>query len=85
MAKDDLGMLEKQLNEAPKLLKQLQAALGTKSKEETIALIREDLAARRIAQKIIRTVSSTGPEPTMNPPAPTQAGGRRGQKAKVEF
>lgn len=70
---DGLAMLEKQIQEAPDdLIGQVQAALGTTNKEETVSLIRKDPEARRIVARIIGTASPLGAEASLMPSAPDQ-------------
>jgi len=77
---------EAQLGEgSEQLLKSLQSALGTKNKEETLALIRKDPAARKIAEKIIGAGSPAAIKAALNPAAAGATAGRSERKAKVEF
>lgn len=89
---DELAMLEKQLNEAPKeLVDQLEAALGAKGKPAILELIKKDLEARRLVSKIIGTASPLGVEASLNMSADDQRiadqiYGNRGRKpGKVTF
>ena len=85
MAKD-IKTIEKMLSDtgSADLLGKVQAALGTKSKDETLALIRKDPEARRIASKIIGAGSPAGIKAALDPSAlkGVPAGQR---KARVEF
>jgi len=78
---------EKQLGgSSVETLAKLQAALGTKSKQETLALIRKDPEARKIAEKIIGAGSPAGMKSILNPAAAGAATDKRTErKAKVEF
>ena len=60
--------LAKQLdNSPPDLLKKLGDVLGVRGKTDILELVKADPEARRLVQKIMRSVSPPGSEPVITP------------------
>ncbi len=66
------------------LLAQLESALGTKGREATLALIKKDPAARRLAEKIIGAGSPAAVKAALDPAAAASSPVTK-KKAGMEF
>ena len=75
---------EKQLTEGSAVLGLLESALGVKGKSATLALIKSDPEARRIAEKIVGTGSPADLKAALDPAA-AASGAASSKPAKVEF